>query len=187
VWLIAVACAQLQLNLRNAVHHVPEYITTYYQRQAVVGTPDARRDSPTRPCTGVDTLIFGHSTTEFEQQYHNSLTKREIEQEKQRNPHAIQLITTSVQEKDTAPSAEFTGKQASIPLNDMSGVPSSRDLESQSRADSSRSVFDSYPQVEILVECGHGESGISPMRQSSEDETATQDGGLIETRISAWR
>jgi len=103
VWLIAVVCAQLQLNLRNAVHHVPEYITTYYQQQAVVGAPNnARGASPTRSGTGVDTLVFGHSATEFEQQYVNSSTETETEteiemqQEERHNPHTIELVMTPV-------------------------------------------------------------------------------------------
>jgi len=46
----------MQLNLRMVVYHVPDYVTTYYQQQAVVEVSNGRRDSPRR--SGVGTFIL---------------------------------------------------------------------------------------------------------------------------------
>jgi len=96
-----VVCAQLQLNLRNAVSHVPEYVTTYHRQQAVVGAHNSKLDSPLRPGTGANPLNFGRSKTELEHQYGISSTESEVEheeREERRISHAIELDMTAVQD-----------------------------------------------------------------------------------------
>ena len=60
MWLVPMVCIQLQLNLRNAIHHIPSYVTNYYQRQ-VVGGLNRRLGQ-----AGVDTLSFGRTATGLE-------------------------------------------------------------------------------------------------------------------------
>ena len=64
-WVVAVTCAQLQLNLRSAVYHVPGYTTSYYQNQTSIDTPNDKCGPPRRP--GIETIIFGGTATELEQ------------------------------------------------------------------------------------------------------------------------
>jgi len=110
-------CAQLQLNLRTAVYHVPSYVTTYYQQQTVVVGTSGRINPPHRP--GLETLIFGGTATELEHKYGNSPTETDDEQEED-NFNALEFATTSVrtmgkQEKFSALSIDLsTGKQGSV-------------------------------------------------------------------------
>jgi hypothetical protein len=115
IWAIAVTCAQLQLNLRIAVYHVPEYMTTYYQQQpTVVIFHNGGPDSPRRP--GVDTFIFGGTTTDLESRHGSSLTESGIPQQEQHNSHATKLVTTSFPQRITVPSSDIgTGEHASLP------------------------------------------------------------------------
>jgi len=53
---VTVTCAQMLLNLRTAVYHVPDYVTTYYLQQCVVVDVNGTINSPHRP--GTDTLIY---------------------------------------------------------------------------------------------------------------------------------
>ena len=83
LWVVAVTCAQLQLNLRIAVYHIPEYMTTYSQHQTVFGVVTRR--------SSVDTF----TTTEPENRYDSPPTER-LAQEERRNSHGIELVMTSV-------------------------------------------------------------------------------------------
>ena len=83
LWVVAVTCAQLQLNLRIAVYHIPEYMTTYSQHQTVFGVLTRR--------SSVDTF----TTTEPENRYDSPPTER-LAQEERRNSHGIELVMTSV-------------------------------------------------------------------------------------------
>ena len=108
-------CAQLQLNLRTAVYHVPDYVTTYYQQQEVLVALSGRVESLHRP--GIDTLIFGGTATELEHKYGNRPIEGEVEQEERNRSRAIGLVTTSVhvpqgmRKKATAPSADFSARK----------------------------------------------------------------------------
>jgi len=276
-WVVAVTCAQMQLNLRTAVQHTLGYATTCYQQQTIFDSLDGRLDSPYRP--GVDTLILGSTATELEHKHDNSSTENEVEQGGWNHPATAELATTAVHvpqsttggmEKTITASAESgTGKQTSylpqfrrasshsvditiipnatsgdarplpstsnvhsgppsgsvtrvdtaraalgvdlkhnmaragptssssagfmscgpkkqnrdtsIPLNDMSGIPSPHDLEPGLRGYSLRSVYDSDLQIEVPVEYENGGSGIPPMPQSSEcKENATRSASLDE-------
>ena len=64
---IAVTCAQLQLNLRIAVYHIPEYMTTYSQQRAAVGALNRRPRA--------ETLSFGGTTTELENSHDSPSTE----------------------------------------------------------------------------------------------------------------
>jgi len=88
---VTVTCAQMQLNLRTAVYHVPDYVTTYYQQQGPVVGLNGRINSPRRP--GIDTYIFGGTSTELEYEHRNSSTESEIEQEGRYGPHVVELVT----------------------------------------------------------------------------------------------
>lgn len=88
-------CAQLQLNLRTAVHHAPDYDTTCNQQQAAFEDLDGRLDSTYRP--GVDTLVFGGSTTELEHKHGNSSIESGLGQGDQHRPPETELATTSAQ------------------------------------------------------------------------------------------
>jgi len=118
--IIAVICAQLQLNLRTAVQRVPEDDTTHYQQPSVFDDLDGRLDSPHRP--GLDTLMLGSTATELEHKHSNS-AENEIEQEERHYSAAIELTTPAVHTpqghgKIIAPSIGFgMGKQASSPLH----------------------------------------------------------------------
>ena len=92
IGIVTVTCAQMQLNLRTAVYHVPDYVTTYYRRHdPVVGLND-RINSPRRP--GIETLIFGGTSTELEYEHRSSSTESEVEQEGRHGSHVVELVTT---------------------------------------------------------------------------------------------
>ena len=93
-WVVAVTCAQLQLNLRIAVHHVPENVTTSHQQQATFEDLDGRLDTMCRP--GVDTLIFGDTATELEHKRGNGSTESGDEQGERCCSPAPELVTTPV-------------------------------------------------------------------------------------------
>ena len=127
----------MQLNLRTAVYHVPDYVTTYYKRQAIVESLNGRFNPPHRP--GVDTLIFGSTVTELEHRHRDSSSESEVEQEGRHNSHAIELVTPSVhvppkatgrKKRIISSSVDFrTGKQASLlpqprRANSFQGSPS---------------------------------------------------------------
>ena len=110
IGVVTMACAQMQLNLRTAVYHVPDYVMTYYQNQGPVVGLNGRINSPRRP--GIDTRIFGGTATELEHEHRNSSTESEVEQEGQHGPHVVELVTTSQGEnyRITAPSVGFLSK-----------------------------------------------------------------------------
>ena len=115
-WVVAVTCAQLQLNLRSAVYHVPGYTTSYYQNQTSIDIPNDKRDPLHRP--GIETIIFGGTATELEQKCGTPSSESEIGEEGQHYSHDIELVTTSVHvpqgKKPTliaAPADFGTGKQ----------------------------------------------------------------------------
>ena len=85
-------CARLQLNLRTAVHHAPDYDTTCNQ-QADFEDLDGRLDSTYRP--GVDTLVFGGTTTELEHKHGNSSIESGLGQGDRHRPPETELATTS--------------------------------------------------------------------------------------------
>ncbi len=99
-WVVAVTCAQLQLNLRTAVHHAPDYDTTCRQQRATFEELDGRLDSSYRP--GVDTLVFGGTTTECEHKHGNSSIESEVEQGERICPPATELATTLVHIKQSS-------------------------------------------------------------------------------------
>ena len=122
-WVVAVTCAQLQLNLRTAVRRVPEHATTYYRQPSVFDDLDGRLNSPYRP--GIDTLMLGSTATELEHKHGNSSVENEVEQGEPHYSPAIELTTTVVhtsqrttgKEKNIAPFVDFeTGKEVSSPL-----------------------------------------------------------------------
>jgi hypothetical protein len=92
-----VTCAQLQLNLRVAVHHAPDYVTTYHQQQAAFENLDGRLDSMCRP--GADTLIFGDTTTD--KHCHSSIESGVEQRERDCSP-ATELATTPVHITETS-------------------------------------------------------------------------------------
>lgn len=87
-------CAQLQLNLRTAVHHASDYDTTCHHQQATFEELDGRLDSTCRP--GVDTLVFGETTTEYEHKHGNSSIESGVEQGERTCPPATELATAPV-------------------------------------------------------------------------------------------
>ena len=107
IGVVTVTCAQMQLNLRTAVYHVPDYVTTYYRQQDPVVGLNSRTNYPRRP--GIDTLIFGGTATELEYEHHNSSTESEVEQKGRHGSHMIELVTASQGEKNriTLPSVGF--------------------------------------------------------------------------------
>ena len=92
--IIAVTCAQLQLNLRTAVHHAQDYDSTCHQ-QGTFEELDGRLDSTYRP--GVDTLVFGGgTTTDHEHKQGDSSIENGVEQGERTRPPATELATTPV-------------------------------------------------------------------------------------------
>ena len=160
-------CTQLQLNLRNATYHVPDYVTDYYRRRAVNGG----FDSSHRPGTG--TLIFSRTVTEIERGYGNFSIGSEGGQDERH--HSPSTVPTSAQgpQRNTEKKGEKvhadlrTGMQQSpSTATTYIEIPSPDNFDSSSRADSTRNTSGSHQRVEVQVECNN-ETGVSRVLGSS--------------------
>lgn len=170
MWLVPMVCTQLQLNLRNATHHVPDYVTNYYRRRPVHGG----FDSSHRP--GTDTLIFSRTVTEIERGYGNFSIGSEGGQDGRHNSPSIVPTSAQGPERNTGkkgdtvhvPSVDLcTGMQQSpSTATTYIEIPSPDNLDSSSRADSTRNASGSHQRVEVQVECDH-ETGVSRVLGSS--------------------
>jgi len=92
-----------------------------------------------------------------------------------------------------SPMPDHDSSQDAIPLDDMSWIPSTSNLEPPLRIDNLRTTSDPNLQVERQVESEHDVSEISSMPQpsgyedSNENQPASQHGGVMTTRLGVWR
>ena len=181
LWLIPIVCTQLQLNLRTAVHHVPSYVTNYYQRRAVANI-DSTLSSSGRP--GTETILFGHTITELELMHSNFSNERDGSQdERQSTPAAVPTSAQGPPRRTgkktlTVPPADFcTGKEASvlaIAFHGISETPSRHSLALPLQGDPPLGAPASNQQVGAQVG-RRREPGVSQTPQPSpEDENARQ-------------
>lgn len=160
-WIVAVTCCQLQLNLRGAVYHVPDYVASYYSQ------PPTQLIASRPPRPGVETLIFGGTATELERKYHESAEASHSGGEDPDYSHAIELVTTSVHVSRGA-----TGKKKKIisPSADLGGGKRASLLPKQLRRASSFQGSPSHSpwqSVDVMVTKHAATDDMLPLSPSS--------------------